>query len=331
VRIGRLDTDERVVVVAEIGNNHEGDASVAAELVDRAAEAGADGVKFQTFRTERFVSPEVGVERYERLRGFELAPEDFARLAERARAAGIAFLSTPLDLPSADVLEPLVDAFKVASGDNDFLALLDRVAASTKPVIVSSGASDLAGVRAAVDRLRAKGAAGVAVLHCVSAYPTPAHEANLAAIPGLAELGVVPGYSDHTVGVDAAPLAVSLGARIVEKHFTLDHAYSDFRDHALSADPGQLAELVRRVREAEAMLGDGEKRLQPSEQPSADAIRRSIAAARDLSAGEVLAPGDLTWLRPGTGLRPGREEELVGRRLTRDLEAGALIALTDVE
>lgn len=331
MRIGHLDTDERVVVVAEIGNNHEGDARVAAELVDRAAEAGADAVKFQTFRTDRFVSPEVGRERYERLRGFELRAEDFAELAQRAHGVGLAFLSTPLDLVSVDVLEPLVDAFKIASGDNDFIALLDRVAASAKPVIVSSGASDFEGIRAAVERLSGRAAGGVAVLHCVSAYPAPPDEVNLAVIPSLSELGAVVGYSDHTVGLAAAPLAVTLGARIVEKHLTLDHAYSDFRDHALSADPAEFAQLVERVREAERLLGDGEKRLQPSEEASAEAIRRSIAAARDLSEGHVLEPADLTWLRPGGGLRPGRESELLGRRLRRDVPAGALIALTDVE
>jgi len=332
VRIGSHDLDERVLVVAEIGNNHEGDVDVAGRLVDSAAEAGADAVKFQTFKTERFVSPAVGAERYERLQRFELTPDAFAELAQRAHAAGLLFLSTPLDLESADVLEPLVDAYKIASGDNDFVALLERVAAAGMPVVVSTGVSDLGQSRRAVELLRAGGASDVAALHCVSAYPTPAAEANLAAIPLLArELGCTIGYSDHTAGVEAATLAVALGARILEKHFTLDHEYSDFRDHALSADPTELAELVRRVREAEELLGSGEKRLQPSEEPAAEAIRRSVAAGRDFEAGHELSAADLIWVRPGGGVRPGNEGELVGKRLTRAVGAGELILGTDVE
>jgi sialic acid synthase SpsE len=325
VKIGPVDTDERVVVVAEIGNNHEGDAGRAAELVRRAAECGADAIKLQTYRTELFVRPQ-DADRYARMRSFELPRADVERLHELAGELGLAFVSTPLDLDSAAFLEPLVDAFKIASGDNDFFPLLDAVAAADKPVVVSSGASDLSHMEDVVTYLRGRGAGQVAVLHCVSAYPAPEDEVNLAAIGLLAErLGCPVGYSDHTLGLDACVAAVAAGARILEKHFTLDKQLSDFRDHQLSADPPELADLVRRVRAVETLLGRREKRIQPSEAPLAEAIRRSVAAAADLPAGHRLRRDDLLWLRPATGVRPGDEARLVGRALTRDVARGETI------
>jgi sialic acid synthase SpsE len=166
----------------------------------------------------------------------------------------------------------------------------------------------------------------IALLHCVSAYPTPPEQANLRAIPTLAsQSGRVVGYSDHTLGIDAAVLSVALGARIIEKHFTLSKTHSDFRDHALSADPAELAELVRRVRLAQTLLGSGDKVLQEAEKPTAAAARRSIVAREAFPAGHLLAAGDLDWLRPGGGLAPGQESLLVGRRLSRAVARGEMI------
>ncbi|MDX6650821.1 MAG: hypothetical protein QOJ97_2772 [Solirubrobacteraceae bacterium] len=331
MRIGPLDTDERVVVVAEIGNNHEGDPDVARELVRRAAEAGAHGVKLQTFHTPRFVRPRDEA-RFAQLSGYELAPAVVEELAELARSLGLAFLSTPLDLASADLLAPLVDAYKIASGDNDFLPLLERVGASGKPVIVSTGLVDLEGARAARDAVARAGAPDVAVLHAVTAYPPPAEEVNLRAISVLTEqLGGTVGYSDHTLGADACLVAVALGARILEKHFTLDHEHSDFRDHRLSAEPEELRDLVARVAGVDAMLGSGEKVVQPAESSIAAAVRRSIAAARDLPAGHRLELSDLAWLRPRDGLAPGEEDRLLGRTLRREVPAGESILEEDVE
>lgn len=333
MRLGRHDLGERVLVVAEIGNNHEGDAERARALVDAAADAGADAVKFQTFGAERLVSP-VDPDRLARLRSFELAPETFAALSVHARSRGLLFLSTPLDLESACVLEPLVDAYKIASGDNDFTALLELVASMRKPVVVSGGMSTVDDLRHAIAVIQASwdGADhGLAVLHCVSAYPAPADELHLRAIPMLArELGCTIGYSDHSLGLDAALLSVALGARIVEKHFTLDKQQSDFRDHALSSDPDELRELVERVRLAESMLGREEKSVQPSEEPTVAAARRSVAASRDLPIGHRLGEGDVTWLRPAGGLRPGLETEILGRTLLRGVRAGEPILLSDV-
>jgi N,N'-diacetyllegionaminate synthase len=330
MRVGDFETDKRVLVIAEIGNNHEGDPGAARELVLQAAASGAHAVKFQTFRTAHFVRARDAA-RFEQLSGYELGPDVVAELAELAHANGLLFVSTPLDLGSADLLEPLVDAFKIASGDNDFFPLLDRVAGFGKPVIVSTGLVDLGGARAAKDALEGRGA-DVAVLHTVTAYPAPSEAVNLAAIPALArELGCTVGYSDHTLGNTASLAAVALGARIVEKHFTLDHDHSAFRDHKLSAEPAELRELVTAIAEVEALLGNPEKAVQPVEAEVAQAVRRSIAAARDLPAGHELEWDDLAWLRPRDGLAPGQEELLVGRTLRRDVPAGESILAEDVE
>jgi N,N'-diacetyllegionaminate synthase len=326
MRIDPVDLDHEVLVVAEIGNNHEGDVGLAEELVGLAAAAGAQAVKFQTIVPERLVGPDQTA-RLAQLRRFALSAEDHARLARAAAKAGVMFLSTPFDVDSVAMLEPLVPAMKVASSDNNFVALLQRIAATDKPVLLSTGMTDLVGARAALDTVRQAWRErnvdpGIVLLHCVSAYPTPVAEANLRAIPALATLGVTAGYSDHTLGITAAPLAVALGARVIEKHFTIAHDHSEFRDHQLSANPAELKILVDRIREADALLGDGTKRIMPSEAATAVAARRSIVAARDMPAGHAITAADLTWLRPSGGLPPGQETALIGRKLRHAVGAG---------
>lgn len=335
MRIRSIDTADRVVVVAEIGNNHEGDFARAMTLVERAAAAGVDAVKFQTASADLFISP-ADDERRRRFASYEFSPAQWAALAERARALGVLFLSTALDLRSLAMLEPLVDAIKIASGDVTFVPLLQAAARTRKPLIVSSGAASLDEVQAAVLRIRetwrAIGHQGdLGVLHCVSAYPAPPEQAQLRAIATLAaSLDATVGYSDHVLGIEAACAAVALGARIVEKHFTLDKHRSAFRDHLLSADPVEMSALVERIRAIEPMLGAAGKVIQPAESVNRTAIRRSIAAARDLPAGHVIDREDLIWLRPGSGLAPGDEGRLLGRRLNRAMRAGALFGEGDV-
>jgi N,N'-diacetyllegionaminate synthase len=326
MRIGHVDLDHEVLVVAEVGNNHEGDVGLAEELVGLAAEAGVQAVKFQTMVPERVVGPDQTA-RLAQLRRFELSAEKHASLARVAAGAGVMFLSTPFDVDSVGMLDPLVPAFKVASSDNNFVALLQRIAATNKPVLLSTGMTDLAGAHAALDTVRQawrkhNADPGIVLLHCISAYPTPSAEANLRAIPALAALGATVGYSDHTLGMTAAPLAVALGARVIEKHFTINHDHSEFRDHKFSANPAELKTLVERIREATALLGDGVKRVMPSEEATAVAARRSIVAARDLAAGHAITVGDLTWLRPSGGLPPGQEAVLIGRKLRHAVGAG---------
>lgn len=335
MKIGDWDLDKNILIVAEIGNNHEGSYALAEEMVGLAAQAGAGAVKFQTIVPERLVSPSQK-DRIRQLERFRLRYDEFEKLSKVAQRENVLFLSTPFDIESACFLNNLVPAFKIASGDNNFFLLIDVIARTDKPIILSSGLTDMKQITKTRDFIqgvwREQGISQeLAVLHCVASYPTPAEEASLLAIRQMRDqLGVTVGYSDHTLGIEAAVLSVALGARIIEKHFTLDKNYSDFHDHQLSADPQELAFLVKRVKEAVELLGDGEKRLQDSEKEVVDKVRRSIVASRDLNQGTVLQWEDLTWLRPGGGLAPGCETDLVGKKLARPVLAGEYILLKDV-
>lgn len=336
MHIGAIDVGRTVLVVAEAGNNHEGDFAVAQQLVDRAADAGADAIKFQTFIPELLVSSS-DPDRLRRLQSFRLTIAQFELLAKQAEAAGLLFLSTPFDLESAAALNRFQAAFKIASGDNNFDALIDTVAGFGKPMLVSTGLADLPVIErlhARICRIWAKAGVqpGLALLHCVSAYPAPHDQANLAAIPALKARfpDTVVGYSDHNIGIDAAICAVAAGARIIEKHFTLDKAYSGFRDHQLSADPGEFRHLVDGIRRTELMLGSGDLSALPCEQETQIAARRSIAAATVLAEGTTITHSDLTWVRPGTGISPGQEAAVVGRTLARSLRQGELITPSDL-
>jgi sialic acid synthase SpsE len=336
MRIGKVDLNQDVLIIAEVGNNHEGSFTHAQELVGLAADAGVQAVKFQTFRTEHFVSPKDEA-RFKRLKSFELTFEQFGKLAQQAKEAGLMFISTPLDLESARFLNGIVECFKIASGDNTFYPLLSAVADTGKAVILSSGLMDLSQLKHSVAQIQnhwksRKIQQELAVLHCVSAYPVPANEANLGAIATLKkELGLTIGYSDHCLGTTAALLSVGLGARIVEEHFTSDKNYSEFRDHQLSADPKEMKELVQRIREANLMLGSGEKKPQPTELQAAQLMRRSVVSTRALEAGHIVQLEDLTWLRPGTGLAPGNESLLVGKRVREFVPAGTYLSVDQVE
>jgi N,N'-diacetyllegionaminate synthase len=330
MRIGDADTGERVLILAEIGNNHEGDPAVARDLVRAAADAGAQAVKLQVFETGRFVRRRDEA-RFRQLSGYQLPRAEVERLADLAHELGIQFVATPFDLGTAEFLEPLVDAYKIASGDNDFWPLIDAVVDTGKPVIASTGLLDLDGTAALADRLRGD----YALLHCVSAYPAAPEDLNLAAIPLMEQrFGCTIGYSDHALGLEAAVAAVGVGARIVEKHLTLRHDFSDFRDHQLSAEPHELRELVELIADPPephpAMLGRAEKRVQASEEANMTAARRSIAAVRDLPSGHTVRREDLIWLRPRDGLAPGDEHLLVGRTLVRDVPEGESILAADV-
>lgn len=336
MRIGKIDLSHDVMIIAEIGNNHEGDWKLAEELVCEAARAGAHAVKFQSIIPEHLVTPDQ-TERLAQLRRYQLSPEIHAHLSRVAADNGVIFLSSPFSLDAVGMLDPLVPAFKVASGDNDHVYLLERIAATGKPVILSTGMTTLNGVAYSLGTLTRIWAnlgiadPGLVLLHCVSAYPTPSGQANLMALRTLAGLGRIVGYSDHTLGIDAAVLSVALGARVIEKHFTLSKTQSTFRDHQLSAEPHELRALVERVAEANLMLGDGVKRIMPAEEVTARAARRSICAARDLTAGEVIAPQDLLWLRSASGLPPGAEHLLLGRRLVRSVAAAECLNASLVE
>jgi sialic acid synthase SpsE len=213
--------------------------------------------------------------------------------------------------------------------------LIEAVAGFRKPMIVSTGMADvplLRKVEADIRRVWSGADPGLAFLHCVASYPVPDDQANIGAIPALkvAFPGCVIGYSDHTLGVRAATLAAAAGARIVEKHFTLDKNYSDFRDHQLSADPAEMKMLVENIREVGTILGSGEKVTQPCEESLRVAVRRSIGAARDIPAGTILTQADITWIRPGGGIAPGDEAKVLGRKTARAVSGGAVFSADDL-
>jgi N-acetylneuraminate synthase/N,N'-diacetyllegionaminate synthase len=333
-RIGDVDLDREILVIAEIGNNHEGDPKLAAEMVTLAAEAGAHAVKFQSIDPPKLVSPQQK-DRIAQLERFRLAPDDVLSLAALASSKGLIFLSTPFHLGAVDELDPLVPAFKVASGDNEFLPLLEKIAITGKPVLMSCGLADLSTIEASQEAIRRVWRANrlnsfLVLLHCVSSYPTPPDEANLRAISALATMADVVGYSDHTLGIEAAVAAAALGARVIEKHFTIDKNHSDFRDHKLSADPDELKLLCDRVAVVNRMLGNGEKRKMACEAPLVSAAKRSVAAARDLPQGTILSAADITWLRPGGGIPPGGECALIGLPLRRAVQAGDILRPEDL-
>lgn len=335
MKIDNWDLEKDVLIVAEIGNNHEGSYTLAEELVGLAAQAGVAAVKFQTIVPERLVASSQK-ERVRQLQRFQLSYEQYEKLSRVAKREGVLFLSTPFDIESACFLNSLVSAFKISSGDNNFFPLIDFIARTGKPIILSSGLADMKQIKTTRDFIqniwRECGInQELAVLHCVASYPAPPQEANLLAIRQLHDqLSVTVGYSDHTLGIEAAVLSAALGASIIEKHFTLDKNYSDFRDHQLSADPQDMAQMVRRVKEALELLGNGEKRLQNSEREIINMVRRSIMASHDLSRETVIQWQDLIWLRPGGGLAPGHEAELVGKKLVRFIPAGEYILPEDV-
>lgn len=336
MNIKNIDLINEVLVVAEIGNNHEGSYTLAEELIGLAVEAGVRAVKFQTFKTQYFVSKK-DIDRFNRLKSFELSEQDFIRLSEHAREAGVLFISTPLDLESAKFLISIVDAYKIASSDNNFYPLLKYVAETFKPIIMSSGLADIKLIKESQHYINTiwnnrNVNPGLAVLHCVTAYPVPPEQANLLAIHQMKkELNCVVGYSDHSLGINACKIAVALGARIIEKHFTINKNYSSFRDHQLSADPAEMTALVKSIKEINTLLGTGVKIPQQVELSAMQALRRSIAAKKELSKGHKIEYDDLMWIRPGDGLAAGNENLIIGKILKIDTHFGDKILLDMVE
>lgn len=313
--------------------NHNGDLGLARELIDAAVGAKADAVKFQTWVTDLTVTGAAPAAAYqlrrvgqtsqaEMLRALELPPEAFAGLKTYADAKGITFLSTPDDAPSARLLVDLgVPALKIGSAEVTNLGYLEYVGSLGKPVILSTGMADLDEVRRAVAALRRGGSAELALLHCVSAYPAPVEEANLAAMETLrSEFGCVVGFSDHTVGSVAAIAAVAMGAAIIEKHLTLDRTMAG-PDHEASIEAPDFAELVRDLRRVQAARGTGEKKATRSEVPIRDVVRRVLVAARDLPAGHTLGRDDLLAKRAGAGVSVSDLETVIGRRLAAAVRA----------
>lgn len=327
-----------VFVVAEIGLNHGGSPARALAMVDAAAAAGASAVKLQTLDASALVAAECPAPAHvaadslrDFFRQFELDVEAHRAVVQRARAHGLAVLTTPLSEAALPMLEPLgFDAYKIASGDLTYDGLIAATAATGRPLVLSTGMSELDEVRRALDVARRAGARQLALLHCVSAYPTPVDAQNLRAVVTLAEATGVPvGLSDHGTGLLAAVAAVALGACLYERHFVLADDVEAI-DRAVSSTPDELRAIVHAMASTRAALGDGVKRCLPAEVANRTPSRRGVYATRTLAAGEVLRPGDLAALRPATSLPPSAIAELTGTILTRDVDAGAPLTFADL-
>lgn len=335
MKIGSVDLALRPLVIAEIGANHEGDREAARLLIREAARAGADAVKFQTYKAEKIVA-RTETARFAHFQRLALPDQAFVDLAADAQAEGVIFLSTPFDLEAVDLLDPLVPAFKIASGDMTFGPLLERIARTGKPILLSTGMATVDEIQEALniiqraaniprDRLGER----VVLLHCVSSYPTPPEDANLLAIPELRKrFGVPVGYSDHTLGFVACLAAVALGACVIEKHFTLQKEGRTFRDHQLSADPEDLAMLTASIRSLAQMLGSGDRTAAGSDAGNKAAMRRSLAARIDIKAGTVITAEHLTCLRPGTGVPPSALDDAIGQIAAEDIATGHHLAVS---
>jgi len=319
-----------VYIIAEAGVNHNGDLDMALRLVDEAKKAGADCVKFQTFRAERIVtaaSPKAAYQlevtdkaesQFDMLKKLELDRDAFARIKAHCDAAGIDFMSTPYNPEDAELLNGLgVDAFKIASGQLVELPFLRQVARYGKRMIVSTGMADLAEVREAVEAMRGTGNTDIVVLQCNTDYTSHIEDVNIRAMGTMRdELGVRVGYSDHVPNDHACFAAVALGAEMIEKHFTLDTSLPG-PDHSSSLDPAAFARLVKGIRDIERCLGDGIKRPSEREQRNTFGMRRSLVAAMDLGEGTVLKAEHFGFKRPANGLSPKHLDDLIGKRLAR--------------
>lgn len=328
---------KRTLIIAEAGVNHNGDLQLAKRLVDVAKGAGADIVKFQTAKLESLVSVHARMADYQRenigyqesqkemLSKLLLSYDDFLELEQYCREVGIQFLSTPFDLESIDFLAPLVGMWKIPSGEITNLPYLEKIGKVQKPVILSTGMSDLEEVRHAVGILRYNGTEKITLLHCTTEYPAPLREVNLMAMKTLQkEFSCAVGYSDHTSGIEISVAAVAMGASVIEKHFTLDRTMEG-PDHKASLEPDELKELVAAIRHVDMAMGDGTKVVTESERGNRAVARKSIVAARNIKKGELYGEDNLTTKRPGDGISPMQWHELIGTRAKRDFAVDELI------
>lgn len=334
--------NKKVIIIAEAGVNHNGSYELAIKMVDEAKRAGADYVKFQTAKPELVISTFAPKAEYQKettgaaesqlemCKAIHLPLTDYRPLKEYCDKVGIGFMSTPFDLVSIDVLEPLdMDYYKIPSGEITNLPYLRKIASKHRPVILSTGMCEIEEVEAALQVLEQGGVkrSDIIVLHCNTEYPTPMADVNLRAMDDLRRsLGVEVGYSDHTKGIEVPIAAVALGATVIEKHFTLDKTMEG-PDHKASLEPDELKAMVDAIRNIEQALGDGHKHVSPSERKNMDIARKSIVAARDIRKGEVLTEENITTKRPGNGISPMRWDSVIGTTAIRDFGYDELIEI----
>lgn len=332
----------RTLIIAEAGVNHNGDIELAKRLIDAAVAAGADLVKFQTFSADRQVTcvaqkadyqtktTDAKESQYAMLHRLELTETMHKELIAHCMARNIGFFSTGFDIESVDFLLTLgQDHFKIPSGEITNLPYLRHIGQLKKAVILSTGMATLGDIEAAIDELEKAGTvrAKITVLHCTTEYPTPMEEVNLRAMQSIqTAFGVAVGYSDHTAGIEVAIAAVALGATVIEKHFTLDRELPG-PDHKASLEPEELKAMVAAIRNIEIAIGDGIKRLTPSEARNKPMARKSLVAIQRIKAGEAFGETNVSAKRPGTGISPMRWGEVMGRTAPRDFSTDELIEL----
>jgi N,N'-diacetyllegionaminate synthase len=331
---------KRTRIIAEAGVNHNGDLEFAKRLIDAAANAGADQVKFQTFSANRLVTraakkadyqsqaTDVKESQHDMLQRLELTEAMHHELIAHCAVRNISFFSTGFDIQSIDLLLSLgQDHFKIPSGEITNFPYLRHIGQLGKSVILSTGMATLGDIEAAIDVLEQAGTlrANITVLHCTTEYPTPMHEVNLRAMQSIhTAFGVAVGYSDHTQGIEVAIAAVALGATVIEKHFTLDRTLPG-PDHQASLEPAELKAMVTAIRNIEKALGDGIKQLTPSEMKNKDVARKSLVAIQLIKKGEIFTAHNITAKRPGGGISPMRWNEFLGKRAIRNFDVDELI------
>jgi N-acetylneuraminate synthase/N,N'-diacetyllegionaminate synthase len=331
-----------VYIIAEAGVNHNGDLEKAIELIDAASQAGADAVKFQSFKADKLVSKTAKKAKYQAanigddddsqynmLKLLELSEKDHHTLIEQCERRGIQFLSTAFDVDGIDFLDGLkLPFFKSPSGEITNYPYLKRLAEKGKPVLLSTGMADMSEVKNAISVLTKYGLTkrDITVLHCNTEYPTPMEDVNLKAMLSMGkELGVQVGYSDHTLGIEVPVAAVAMGAKVIEKHFTLDRNLIG-PDHRASLEPGELKEMVTSIRNIEkALSGNGEKQPSHSELKNKEVARKSIHTTRSIKAGEIIKEEDIIALRPGNGITPMEWKNIIGKKVNRDYTATEML------
>lgn len=331
----------RVLIIAEAGVNHNGDITLAKKLIDAAADAGVDYVKFQTFNSKKLVSKSAQKADYQKqntkdevesqlkmLQKLELSKNDHLLLIDYCKVKNIKFLSTAFDLDSIDFLEELkIDLWKVPSGEITNLPYLRKLGGLGKPVIISTGMAEMSEIEDAINVVTSSGTdiKDITVLHCNTEYPTPMQDVNLTAMNTIKDVFNVPiGYSDHTLGIEVPIAAVALGATVIEKHFTLDNSM-DGPDHKASLEPRELKKMVTAIRNIEQALGNGIKGPSASEVKNKPIARKSIVANVDISKGEVFNENNITVKRPGTGISPMKWDEVIGTTATKNYKADELL------
>lgn len=323
----------KTLIIAEAGVNHNGNIDMAKRLIEAAAEAGVDYVKFQTFKSEKLVSRHATKADYQKantggedsqlkmLQQLELSRDDHFLLIEHCKKCGIKFLSTAFDLESIEFLHSLnLDLWKIPSGEITNLPYLRSIAQKGGRVIMSTGMCDLSDIEAALKALISNGTPkeNITLLHCNTEYPTPWNDVNLRAMHDIAKRFNVPvGYSDHTRGIEVPIAAVALGATVIEKHFTLDNNLPG-PDHKASLEPHQLKAMVDAIRHIECALGSGTKQVSESERKNMAIARKSIVAATEIKKGELFTPQNITVKRPGGGISPMKWDEVIGTTASHD-------------